>query len=112
MGRRSWLWLRIKSLTICQSGGEFVTNKDGSLSYNGGEAFAIDIDSEAQLNEFKKEAAKNFGCNADTMTIKYFLPRNKKTIIIVSKDKDLQRMVSFIGYSATVEVFLSKEPAA
>ncbi|KAL5538065.1 hypothetical protein UlMin_042275 [Ulmus minor] len=101
-----------KIIAICQSGGEFVTNKDGSLSYNGGEAFAIDIDSETQLNEFKKEAAENFGCNADTMTIKYFLPGNKKTLITVSKDKDLQRMVSFVGDSATVEVFLSEEPAA
>ena len=73
-----------KIIAICQSVGEFVTNKDGSLSYNGGEAFAIDISSEAQLNEFKKEAAENFACNVDTMTIKYFLPENKKTIITVS----------------------------
>jgi len=42
-------------ISICQSGREFVTNKDGSLSYTGGEAFAIDIDQQTQLNDFKSK---------------------------------------------------------
>lgn len=101
-----------KIIAICQSGGEFVTNKDGSLSYNGGEAFAVDIDHQTQLNDFKSELAEMFNCSADTMSIKYFLPGNKKTLITISKDKDLQRMVNFHGDSFTVDVFIISEEAA
>lgn len=101
-----------KIIAICQSGGEFVTNKDGSLSYSGGEAYAIDIDEQTQLNDFKSEIADMFNCSADTMIIKYFLPGNKKTLITISKDKDLQRMVNFIGDSVTVDVFIMSEEAA
>lgn len=101
-----------KVIAICQSGGEFVTNKDGSLSYTGGEAYAVDIDNETQLNDFRSEIADMFNCNADTMTIKYFLPGNKRTLITISKDKDLQRMVSFLGDSVTADVFIMSEEAA
>ncbi|CAJ2650107.1 hypothetical protein L195_g021541 [Trifolium pratense] len=98
-----------KVIAICQSGGEFVTNKDGSMSYNGGDAYAIDIDQETSLTDFKSEIAEMFNCNVTTMSIKYFLPGNKKTLITVSKDKDLQRMVSFLGDASTVDVFVITE---
>lgn len=101
-----------KIIAICQSGGEFVTNKDGSLSYSGGEAFAIDIDHHTQLNDFKSEIAEMFDFSVDNMIIKYFLPGNKKTLITISKDKDLQRMVNFLGDSVTVDVFILPEEAA
>lgn len=101
-----------KIIAICQSGGEFVTNKDGSLSYTGGEAFAIDIDQHTELNDFKSEIAEMFNFSFDTMIIKYFLPGNKKTLITISKDKDLQRMVNFLGDSVTVDVFIMSEEAA
>lgn len=100
-----------KVIAICQSGGEFVPNKDGSLSYTSGEAYAIDIDQQTQLNDFKLEVAEMFGCNVDTMSIKYFLPGNKKTLITISKDKDLNRMINFLGDSATVDVFIMTEEA-
>ncbi|GAB4859008.1 hypothetical protein Ancab_040384 [Ancistrocladus abbreviatus] len=98
-----------KIIAICQSGGEFVTNKDGSLLYNGGEAYAMDIDQHTLLSDFKAEVAEMFNCSVDSMTIKYFLPGNKKTLITVSKDKDLNRMVSFVGDVDTVDVFILTE---
>ncbi|KDP28012.1 hypothetical protein JCGZ_19092 [Jatropha curcas] len=101
-----------KIIAICQSGGEFVTNKDGTLSYNGGDAHAIDIDQQTQLSDFKSEVAEMFNCTVDTMSIKYFLPGNKKTLITISKDKDLQRMVNFLADSTTVDVFVMSEEAA
>lgn len=101
-----------KIIAICQSGGEFVTNKDGSLTYNGGEAYAIDVDQETQLSDFKKEIAEMFNCTADSMSIKYFLPGNKRTLITISKEKDLSRMISFLGDSVTVDVFIMSEEAA
>lgn len=101
-----------KVIAICQSGGEFVTNKDGSLSYSGGEAYAIDIDAETQLSDFKAEIADMFNCSADTMIFKYFLPGNKRTLITISKDKDLQRMVNFLGDAVQVDIFVISDDAA
>lgn len=101
-----------KIIAICQSGGDFVTNKDGSLSYTGGDAYAIDIDQHTQLNAFKAELAEMFSCSIDTISIKYFLPGNKKTLITVSKDKDFDRMVNFSGDAGNVEIFVMSEEAA
>ncbi|XP_004244618.1 uncharacterized protein [Solanum lycopersicum] len=99
-----------KIIAICQSGGEFVTNnEDGSLTYVGGEAYALDLDNQTLLNDFKLEVAENFECGTDGMTIKYFLPGNKKTLITISKDKDLKRMINFFKDSEQVEVFIIAE---
>ncbi|KAL0388946.1 UNVERIFIED_CONTAM: hypothetical protein Sradi_2776400 [Sesamum radiatum] len=46
------------------------------------------------------------------MAIKYFLPGNRKTLITISKDKDLKRMVNFFKDSDQVEVFVIAEEAA
>lgn len=99
-------------IAICQSGGQFVTNKDGSLSYTGGEAYAIDINSESKLNNLKSEVAEMFKCSKNNMVIKYFLPGNKRTPITITKDKDLQRMLKFVGDSGTVDVYIMSEEAA
>lgn len=101
-----------KVIAICQSGGEFVSNQDGSMSYSGGDAYAIDIDQETVLSDFKSEIAEMFNCNVDIMSIKYFLPGNKRTLIMVSKDKDLQRMINFLGDATTVDVFVITEEVA
>lgn len=102
-----------KVIAICQSGGEFVTSKDGSLAYNGGEAYAIDIDHQTRLSDLKSEVAEMFNCNTDTMIIKYLLPSNKKTLITIAKDKDLQRMVNFLSDAVTIDLFImSGEGAA
>ncbi|XP_009134940.1 uncharacterized protein LOC103859191 [Brassica rapa] len=97
-----------KVIAICRSGGEFITNKDdGLLSYSGsGDAFAIDIDQTTSMSDFKTELAEYFGFGVETMTLKYFLPGNKKTLITISKDKDFMRMVKFSADAGTVEVFV------
>jgi zinc finger SWIM domain-containing protein 3 len=45
---------------------------------------------------------------ADSMTVKYFLPNNMRTLITISSDKDLQRFPDFHGNSVTVDVFVIK----
>lgn len=101
-----------KIIAICQSGGEFVTNKeDGSLSYTGGDAYALDLDQHTHLKDFKQELAETFQCAANCMTIKYFLPGNKKTLITISKDKDLKRMINFFKDTDQVDVFIIIEEA-
>lgn len=102
-----------KVIAICQSRGNFELGEDGLLSYNGGEAYAVNLDKQTQLSEFKQEIAETFKYSADDMLIKYFLPGNRKTLITISKDKDLQRMVNFYRNFDQVEVFiLTKEFAA
>ncbi|KAL3573340.1 hypothetical protein D5086_023953 [Populus alba] len=96
-------------IAICQLGGEFVTDKDGTLSYRGGDAHAIDIDDQIKFNDFKVEVAEMFNCSVNTMSLKYFLPGNKKTLITISNDKDLKRMIKFHGDSVTADVYVILE---
>lgn len=100
---------RGKVLAICQSGGEFVIGRDGSMSYSGGEAHAVEVTSDMKLNDFKAEISCMFNCRADTFIIKYFLPSNRKTLITISNDKDLQRMVDFSASSNTTDVYILKK---
>ncbi|KAM7260055.1 hypothetical protein ACFE04_015796 [Oxalis oulophora] len=101
-----------KIIAICQSGGEFTPTPDGSLSYIGGQAFAIDIDLQTTLDDFKSEVAETFTCTSDNMLIKYFLPGNKKTLITIAKDKDFKRMIHFVGDAPSADIFIMTEEAA
>ncbi|KAH9733860.1 Integrase catalytic domain-containing protein [Citrus sinensis] len=98
-----------KIIAICQLGGEFETGEDGSLSYKGGDAHAIDVDDQMKFNDFKTEVAEMFNCSFNTVSLKYFLPGNKKTLITISNDKDLQRMIKFNRDSVTTDVFVILE---
>lgn len=104
-----------KVIAICKAGGQFVTKKDGSLAYtNGdanGDAYAIDIDHNTCMTDFMSELAEKFEFSWDTMTLKYFLPGNKKTLITISKDKDFKRMISFSADAPNVEVFVLPKEA-
>ncbi|CAK8537389.1 unnamed protein product [Lathyrus sativus] len=44
--------------------------------------------------------------NVGSISIKYFLPGNKTTLISISNDKDLQRMVKFHHNSSTIEIYV------
>ncbi|PHT41440.1 hypothetical protein CQW23_20294 [Capsicum baccatum] len=99
-------------IAICQSGGEFETDKDGFLSYKGGDAHAMEMDEKLNFNDLKTEVAEMFNCSVDTMSVKYFLPGNRKTLITISNDKDLKRMIKFHGNSDTAEIYVMTEEAA
>ncbi|KAF5193063.1 Far1-related sequence like, partial [Thalictrum thalictroides] len=98
-----------KLITICQFGGEFESNdEDGTLLYNGGEAHAIDIDHETLFEDFKLEIIELLKCSSGSaISMKYFLPGNRKTLITISNDKDFKRMIDFNGGSAMVDVFVT-----
>lgn len=93
-------------VAICQYGGEFITNSDGSLSYAGGEAHAIEVGNEMLLEDFKAELSTMFNVDLSGMFLKYFLPNNRRTLITISTDKDLRRMVDFSSDSLTTEVYI------
>ncbi|KAG6506536.1 uncharacterized protein LOC121980428 [Zingiber officinale] len=97
-----------KILTVCQYGGHFVRNNDGSMSYSGGDAHAIDIDSKMSLEDLKSEIASMFSFSDEPFSIKYFLPRNKRTPITISNDKDLMRMISYHANSDTTDIYVTK----
>ncbi|XP_078432308.1 uncharacterized protein LOC144703888 [Wolffia australiana] len=101
-----------KILAICQSGGEFINKGDGSLAYVGGEAHALEISRDMSLLNLLHEFCGMFNWEPDAgaVTVKYFLPGNRRTLISVSSDKDLQRMVDFNVGSVTTDVFVSKKP--
>uniref|UniRef100_A0A6N2NF14 SWIM-type domain-containing protein n=1 Tax=Salix viminalis TaxID=40686 RepID=A0A6N2NF14_SALVM len=97
---------RGKLILICQSGGEFVTNDDGSLSYNGGEAHALDINLETMFDDLKLKLAEMCNLEYESLSMKYFIPGNKRTLITVSSDKDLKRMFDIHGNSITADVYV------
>lgn len=96
-------------IAICQSGGEFESNAEGILSYRGGDAHAMEIDGKMKFKDLKSEVAEMFSCNLATLAIKYFLPGNKKTLISISNDKDLKRMITFHNDSDTAEIYVMSE---
>ncbi|XP_058102775.1 uncharacterized protein LOC131246548 isoform X2 [Magnolia sinica] len=95
-----------KTVAVCQVGGEFVTNSDGSMSYTGGEAHAIPVVPSMKFDDFKSEIAEMCNRDASTLFIKYFLPSNRRTPITISNDKQMQRMIDFHGDSVTIDVFV------
>ncbi|XP_011017875.1 PREDICTED: uncharacterized protein LOC105121077 [Populus euphratica] len=97
---------RGKLILICQSGGEFVGNDDGSLSYIGGEAHALDINLETVFDDMKLKLAEMCNLEYESLSMKYFIPGNKRTLITVSSDKDLKRMFDIHGNSITADVYV------
>lgn len=93
-------------ILICQYGGKFVPEKDGSLSYNGGEAHAVDINLETRFDDLKLEISDMCSIDFESITMKYFLPSNKRTLITLANDRDLRRMMHFHDSSATADVFV------
>lgn len=98
---------RGKLILICQSGGEFVTNADGNMSYTGGEANAANINHETLFDDLKLEVAETCNLDQKTVSIKYFLPGNKRNLITVKNDKDVKRMIDFHSSSITADVFIT-----
>ncbi|KAF7806451.1 MuDR family transposase, putative isoform 1 [Senna tora] len=96
-----------KLILISQSRGEFSTNDDGYMSYTGGEAHAVEINHETQFDDLKLKLAQLWNLEYKTLSIKYFLPGNQKTLISLSNDRDLKRMNEFHANSVTADVFIS-----
>ncbi|KAL5547734.1 hypothetical protein UlMin_002965 [Ulmus minor] len=96
-----------KLILICQYLGKFDTNDDGTLSYTGGQANAIDITPETVFDELKLKLAEMCDFASDSLSIKYFLPGNKRTLINLTNDKDLKRMYDFHGNSVTADIFVT-----
>lgn len=96
-----------KLILICQSGGKFVKDEDGTMTYTGGEAEAIDINHETSFDEFKLKMAKLLNLDYTSLSLKYFLPGNRRTLITMKQDKDMKRMYDFHLSSVTAEVFIT-----
>ncbi|CAL5443409.1 unnamed protein product [Camellia sinensis] len=95
-----------KLILICQSGGEFLKDDDGSLKYAGGEAQAVNVNCETLFDALKLKLAEMCNLEYETVSIKYFLPGNTRTLITLSNDKDLKRMLDFHGNSVIADVFV------
>lgn len=98
--------VRGKLILICQYGGDFVTNDDGTLSYDGGEANAVNVNLESVFDDLKLELAEMCNRDYNDMSIKYFLPGNRRNLITLKTEKDLKRMLDFHGNSVSTDVFV------
>lgn len=95
-----------KHIIICQSGGKFTTSIDGSMSYTGGDAYAIGVNNKTRFDELKSEMADIWKCDPCSITIKYFLPNNTTKLITISTDRDIQRMLDLYDYSTNIVVYV------
>ena len=96
-----------KLILICQSGGEFVKNDDGSLKYEGGEAQAVNVNSDTLFADLKLKLAETCNLEYISVSFKYFLPGNTRTLITLSNDRDLKRMLDFHGNSVQEDIFVT-----
>lgn len=96
-----------KLILICQSGGEFITKDDGTLSYEGSEANAVNINHESLFDDLKLKLAEMCNLDQNTISIKYFLPGNRRNLITLRNDKDLKRMIDYHGNSVTADIFVN-----
>ncbi|KAK9287663.1 hypothetical protein L1049_016100 [Liquidambar formosana] len=101
-----------KLIVICQLGGKFTTTGDGSLSYSGGDAHAMSVNKDTKFDDFKSEIGEMWKHDLSSITIKYLLPNNNRTLITISNDKDIQRMIEFHEDSTTVNVYIVTTHAA
>ncbi|KAK6941719.1 MULE transposase domain [Dillenia turbinata] len=91
-------------------GGSGIRSKqysDDSLSYVGGEAHAVDITPDVHLDDLKMTLAEVCNLEYQSLFVKYFLPGNRRTLISLSTDKDLKRMIDFHGNSVTADIFVT-----
>lgn len=84
-----------------------MTKDDGSMSYSGGDAHALDITSETVIDDLKIKLAQMCNFEYNSLCLKYFLPGNKKTLITLANDKDLKRMKDFYENSITADIFVT-----
>ncbi|KAJ0030393.1 hypothetical protein Pint_13820 [Pistacia integerrima] len=96
-----------KLILICQSGGEFISKDDGSFSYDGGEANAITINPETVFDDLMLKLAELLNFDHKSLSVKYFLPGNRRTLITLSNDRDLKRMYDFHEDAVTADVFVT-----
>ncbi|KAH7859679.1 hypothetical protein Vadar_004171 [Vaccinium darrowii] len=102
------IWMgKGRLILICQCGGEFVKNDDGSLKYDGGEAQAVNVNFETLFDDLKLKVAEVCNLEYKSVSIKYFLPGNTRNLITLANDKDLKRMLDFHGNSVTADVFVT-----
>ncbi|XP_031503575.1 uncharacterized protein LOC116266470 [Nymphaea colorata] len=96
-----------KSLVcIVQFGGSFIKNIDGTLTYEGGEAHLVDVDQNMSFDQLKSEVSEMYEIDMSNLAFKYMLPANKRTLITISNDKDLKRMVDIQQSSPSPEIFI------
>lgn len=96
-----------KLILICQSGGEFIAKDDGTLSYEGAEANAVNINNETLFDDLKFKLAEMCNLDHKTISVKYFLPGNRRNLITLRSDKDLKRMIDYHENSVTADIFVN-----
>ncbi|XP_051117000.1 uncharacterized protein LOC127241819 isoform X2 [Andrographis paniculata] len=95
-----------KLILICQSGGKFITNSDGTLSYEAGEANAVNVNHDTLFEDLRLKLAEMSNLDQKTVSIKYFLPGNRRHLITLRNEKDLKRMLGFHENSVTADIFV------
>ncbi|CAI0388837.1 unnamed protein product [Linum tenue] len=98
---------RAKLILICQCGGEFTKHDDGTMSYSGGDAHAVEINRDTVFDDLKLRVAETCNLELQSVCMKYFIPGMTKTLITLSNDKDFNTMYEFYGESITADIYVT-----
>ncbi|CAN0877747.1 Protein FAR1-RELATED SEQUENCE 3 [Linum grandiflorum] len=98
---------RPKLILICQCGGDFVKEDNGSMSYSGGDAHAVDVNPDTTFDDLKLRVAQTCNLDLQSVCIKYFIPGVKKILITLANDKEFKTMYDFYGDSITADIYVT-----
>ncbi|CAI0542687.1 unnamed protein product [Linum tenue] len=98
---------RAKLILICQCGGEFTKHDDGTMSYSGGDAHAVEINRDTNFDDLKLRVAETCNLELQSVGMKYFIPGMTRTLITLSNDKDFNTMYDFYGESITADIYVT-----
>ncbi|KAG8384057.1 hypothetical protein BUALT_Bualt04G0078400 [Buddleja alternifolia] len=98
-----------KLIVSCKFGGEFQQGEYG-VQYNGGEAYAIEVDEEISFDTFRARVVAKCGLNekGSLIALKYYLPTNNTTLISLRDDSDMKIFVNLFKDSISSDIYVQK----
>ncbi|KAG8366000.1 hypothetical protein BUALT_Bualt17G0030600 [Buddleja alternifolia] len=96
-----------KLIVSCKFGDEFQQGEYG-VQYNGGEAFAIEVDEEISFDTFRARVVAKCGLNEEgsLIAMKYYLPTNNTTLISLRDDPDMKIFVNLFKDSLSSDIYV------
>ncbi|KAK4270865.1 hypothetical protein QN277_019633 [Acacia crassicarpa] len=85
-------------------GGEFVTNSEGKVKYNGGSVSVKSIKEGIKVEELRLMIGEWFGLDGNGCDIKYTLSFDEKVLVDMVDDYEMENMFSYNERSAHVYV--------
>ncbi|XP_020525893.1 uncharacterized protein LOC110007699 [Amborella trichopoda] len=82
-----------EKMFLCIYGGELYNNFDGSMEYVRGNSCTSSVHRQTKLDEIKEDVANQFSIESSRVSLKYIFPSNKRCLVTLFNDRDVERML-------------------